>query len=62
MASGRGASELDSTVPTMLLLVASAELQANQQSDYGRRQSNVGGELQRLECDYQANQAALLVP
>ena len=46
----------------MLLLVASAELQANQQSDYGRRQSNVGGELQRLECDYQANQAALLVP
>ena len=31
-----------------------------QQPDYGRQLTNVEGELQRLECDFQASWAALL--
>ena len=44
----------------MLSVAASAGLRANQQPDYDRQLSNVEGELERLERDYQARQAALM--
>ena len=43
----------------MLSVAASAGLRANQQPDYDRQLSNVEGELESLEHDYQACRAAL---
>lgn len=58
--SGRRATGLDTTVQTMLSVAASAGVRANQQPDYNRQLSNVEGELERLERDYQARRAALM--
>ena len=60
VASGWRTTGLDSTVQTILFVAASAGLRAIQQPDYGRQLTNVEGELQRLECDFQASWAALL--
>ena len=58
--SGRRATELNSTVQTMLSVAASTGLRANQQPDYDCQLSNVEGELECLERDYQARPAALM--